>query len=58
MTFQLIFFLFDISFDNAFRNAKLSILIDNIHMEGTVSQIFYIGPRLHFMKSRKIIMKK
>ena len=31
---------------------------ENIHLEGTVSQIFDIGPRFYFMKSRKIIMKK
>ena len=34
------------------------ILIENIHLEGTVSQILDIGPSSYFMKSRKIIMKK
>ena len=31
---------------------------ENIPLEGTMSQIFDIGPRFFFMKSRKIIMKK
>ena len=37
---------------------KFHIPTENIHLEGTVSQIFDIGPRFYFMKSRKIIMKK
>ena len=37
---------------------KLHIPTENIHLEGTMSQIFDIGPRFYFMKSRKIIMKK
>ena len=28
---------------------KLYRLIDNIHLEGTVSQIFYLGLSLNFM---------
>ena len=31
---------------------------ENIHLEGTVSQNFYIGASFYFMKYRKIIMKK
>ena len=31
---------------------------ENIHLEGTMSQIFDIGLRFDFMKSRKIIVKK
>ena len=37
---------------------RFHIPTGNIHMEGTVSQIFDIGPRFYYMKSRKIIMKK
>ena len=32
----------DILLNNTFRNTRFSIHIDNIHMEGTVSQIFDI----------------
>ena len=28
------------------------------HSEGSVSQIFYLGPSVYFMKSRKISFKK
>ena len=31
---------------------------ENIHLKGTLSQNFDIGPRFYFIKSRKIIMKK
>ena len=41
-----------------FPNIKFRILIEYIHMEGTVSQTFNIGPSFDFMKSRNIIMKK
>ena len=34
------------------------MLIDNIHMEGTVSQIFEIGLSFYFMKCRKFNQKK
>ena len=37
---------------------KFHIPTENIHLEGTMSQIFYLSPRFDFMKSRKIIMKK
>ena len=47
-----IFFNSDISVDNHFPSMTFHIPIENIRLEGTVSQIF------HFMKSRKIIMKK
>ena len=30
----------------------------NIHLEGTVSQICYLGLIFYFMKSIKLIMKK
>ena len=48
-----IFFYQDISLNNIFRNIKFYILIDNIQMEGTMSQIFDKGPRFCFMKCRK-----
>ena len=28
---------------------KLCDLVDNIHLEGTVSQNFYLGPSFYFM---------
>ena len=34
---------------------KFGTPINSTHMEGTVSQIFYIGLSFHFMNSRKII---
>ena len=37
---------------------KFHIHVENINLEGTVSQIFYIGPSFYFMRSRKIIMEK
>ena len=32
--------------------------VHGYHMEGTLSQIFYLGPSFHFMKSRKKSFKK
>ena len=59
MTFQLLFFLsYDISPNNIFRSTKFAMLIDNIHMEGTVSQISEIGFSFYFMKCRKFNQKK
>ena len=37
---------------------KLSELVDNIHLEGTVSQIFYLGPTFYFMsKNGKLFIR-
>ena len=36
---------------------RFQIYVENIHLEGTVSQMFFIGLSFYFMKSRKIIMK-
>ena len=58
MTFQLIFFNYDISPNNTFRNTKFSIHIDNFHMEGTMSQIFDICFGFCFMKCRTVNQKK
>ena len=33
------------------------VLTENIAIEGTVSQIFYIGPHSYFIKCRKNIQK-
>ena len=38
-----------ISVNNEFENAKLGIQVANIHVEGTVSQIFSFGPSFYFM---------
>ena len=37
---------------------RFHILIENIYMEGTMSQIIYLGPSFYFMNSRKILMEK
>ena len=37
---------------------KIGRLVVENHSEGTVSQIFYLGPRFYFMKSRKLSCKK
>ena len=41
-----------------FRSTRFSILIDNSHIEGTISQIFDIGISFHFIKCRKFNKKK
>ena len=38
-----------ISVNNEFGNFKLGIHVDNIHVEGTVSQIFDFCPSFYFM---------
>ena len=53
--FNFYFLNYDISLNNTFRHTIFSILIDNIYMEGTVSQIFYIGPGFCSLKCRKFI---
>ena len=40
-------------FDIAIRHFKFHMLILNIIMEGTVSQIFIVGPSSYFMLFRK-----
>ena len=37
---------------------KIGRLVVENHSEGTVSQILYLGPRFHLMKSRKLSCKK
>ena len=48
----------DISLNIYFPSIKIHILIENILMEGTVSQNVYLGLSFNFMKSRKIFIKK
>ena len=33
---------------------KVAGHVVKVHLEGTVSQIFYLGPSFYFMKSRKL----
>ena len=58
MTFYFYFLNYDISLNNTFRNTTFSMCIDNIHMKGTVSQIFDICLSFCFMKCRKFNQKK
>ena len=37
---------------------KFVVLIVEAHLEGTVSQIFHLGLRFDFMKSRKLSWEK
>ena len=37
-----------------FENLRLGIQVANIHVEGTVSQIFYFGPSFYFMKKKRV----
>ena len=37
---------------------KFVTLVVGCHSEGTVSQIFYLGPSFYFMKSRNLCSKK
>ena len=39
------------------RLLKFCVLIVDIIIEGTVSQIFILGPRFHFILSRKLFFK-
>ena len=55
--FNFYFLIQDISFDNMFPSLHFLTHLENIHLEGTVSQIFDTGPSFHLMKCRKIIMK-
>ena len=57
-----LFFLYflnkDISVNIPCKFLKFCIHIYGSHIEGTVSQIVYIGPSFHFMQSRKKSFKK
>ena len=43
----------DISLHNQDKLLKCCLCVLYYHIEGTVSQIFYLGPTFYFMKSRK-----
>ena len=48
----------DISFNMSITFIKIYLLSIETIMEGTVSQIFYLGPSFYFMQCRKLYMKK
>ena len=52
--FQKIFFNWIISVIIGAKLIKFGGLIGEIHLEGTVSQIFYLSSSFHFMKCRKL----
>ena len=56
--FNFYFLIQDISFKNYITSMKFHMPNENIHLEGTVSQNFYIGLSFYLMKCRKIIMRK
>ena len=47
----------DISFNISLMCLKFSIHVDVGRMEGSVSQILYLGPSFHFMKYRKKVIR-
>ena len=51
--FSIIFFNVDSSFIILVRLLKFSVGIIDILMDGTVSQIFYVGPSPTFMRFQK-----
>ena len=57
-TFNFYFFNYDNKLNNIVRSTKFAMLIDNIHMEGTLSHIFEIGLTFYFMKCRTFNQKK
>ena len=56
--FNMYFLIEDISLNNTFRSIQFLTHIHNIHMEGTVSQIFDLGISFCFIKCRKFCLKK
>ena len=56
--FQQYFLNLNISFIIGAKMFKFGTLVVNDYPEGTVSQIFYLGPSFYFMKSRKLCSKK
>ena len=47
------FFNMDISLYNQDKLLKFCLSVLYYHIEGTMFQIFYLGPTFYFMKSRK-----
>ena len=58
LIFTLIFLNADISVNIQSNVFIFSLVVLNSIMEGTVSQIFYLGPRSNFMESRKLNFQK
>ena len=58
LLFYFYFLNLDISFDNKLRSTKSWILIDEIHMQGTVSHILDMGLSFDFIKCRRFCLKK
>ena len=56
--FQFIFLNWIISLIHEANFTRFGRHVAKDHSEGTVSQIFYLGPSFHFMKSRKLSSKK
>ena len=56
--FYLHLFNMDISVAIAATYLKFQNIVSDILMEGTVSQIFYIGPSFYFMKCGNLVFKK
>ena len=56
--FQYIFLNWIISVIDGAKATKFGTPLVEGHSEGTVSQIFYLGPSFYFMKSRKLSCKK
>ena len=57
-SFQYIFLKWIISFIYGPNITRFGTYVVKYHSEGTVSQIFYLGPGFYFMKSRKLGCKK
>ena len=53
--FHNIFLNWNISGNNRCKIMKIGRLVVKSHLEGTVSQISYLGPSFYFMKCRKFI---
>ena len=56
--FRKYFFNIDISLSTKEPDLKFEICIHQIYMQGSVSQIFHLGPSFFFMDSRKLNKKK
>ena len=56
--FLTFFFNWNISVINGANFIKFVTLVVGCHSEGTVSQIFYLGPSFYFMKSRNLCSQK
>ena len=55
--FFLCFLNIDISFNMSISFIKSYLLVIDTMLEGTVSQISYLGPSFYFMQSKQLYMK-